>query len=220
MDARSPLSAAVAAHACLRVPIADVAPLRKSPGRPVHVSLLKNADEQTVVAVAALFRAVEHAGQPLTAYREWGVLGCPRFIGRDLIGQAVTEYRREGPPAISPHIIPHRSLHSTSGTLTLALDCHGPNYGVGGGPGHEAEGLLAAFAMLHERPVPGVWLAITRVDPVGRCDTSLGRPADGSAVEAVVVGLTRDGDGPRLTLDVGSGRAAFGFDDLARLLGA
>ncbi|MGL4549538.1 MAG: hypothetical protein ACRC33_00010, partial [Gemmataceae bacterium] len=127
MDDR--LSCSLAAHASLRVPVADVPPLRKAPapGASVPVSLLKNSDEQTVVAVAALLRAVARAGRPAEAYRDWGVLASPRFIGRDMVAQAISDYAREGPWGVSPHVIPHRSLHSTSGTITLALDCRGPN---------------------------------------------------------------------------------------------
>lgn len=198
-----PLDFWVRAWAFRRVPIEGVAPLRKAPSssHKFPLSLLKNADEQTVVVLAALMEAVEGLGQPLDTYRDWGVLGAPRFIGRDCIGQAIPEYTREGPWSVSPHIIPHRSLHSTSGTITLALGSGGPNHGVGGGPDGETEGLLAALAMLWERPVPGVWLTLSRVTPVTHCDISLGRPPDGSAVEALVLALTREGPGVALRMD-------------------
>ncbi|MFQ3593421.1 MAG: hypothetical protein SNJ82_09590 [Gemmataceae bacterium] len=192
----------VPAWAFRRVAIEEIAPLRKNPapGHTFPISLLKNADEQTVVAVAALMQAVERFGQPLTFYRDWAVLAAPRFIGRDCIGQAIPEYTREGPWSVSPHIIPHRSLHSTSGTITLVLGSSGPNHGVGGGPDGETEGLLAALAMLAERPVPGVWLALSRVTPLQDCDCSLGRPRDGSLVEALVLALTREAPGQPLRL--------------------
>ena len=198
-----PLDFWVRAWAFRRVPIEGIASLRKAPasGHTFPVSLLKNADEQTVVVLAALMEAVDRLGAPLEAYRDWGVLGAPRFIGRDCIGQAIPEYTREGPWSVSPHIIPHRSLHSTSGTITLALGSGGPNHGVGGGPDAETEGLLAALAMLGERPVPGVWLTLSQVTPLTRCDSSLGRPPDGSQVEALVLALTREGPGLALQLD-------------------
>jgi hypothetical protein len=69
----------------------------------------------------------------VAAYLNEHIIPC--LIGRDMIGQAVSDFIREGAWGVSPHVIPHRSLHSTSGTITLALDCRGPNYGIGGGPG-------------------------------------------------------------------------------------
>jgi hypothetical protein len=218
----SPLasSATVLAHASRRVPIEDIAPLRKNPAanHKFPLSLLKNADEQTVVVIAALMEAVDRLGQPLEAYRDWAALAAPRFIGRDCIGQAIPEYTREGPWSVSPHIIPHRSLHSTSGTITLALGSGGPNHGVGGGPDGETEGLLTAFAMLHERPIPGVWLALSRVTPLQRCDLALGRPMDGCFVEATVLALTRQGPGLPLTLEFDEVAPRLDLDQLQRVL--
>jgi hypothetical protein len=214
------LTCTLAAHAWMRVAIPDVAPLRKvpAPGATYPVSLLKNSDEQTVVVVAALLRAVARAGLPAEVYRAWGVLASPRFIGRDMIVQSVGDFVREGAWGVSPHVIPHRSLHSTSGTITLALDCRGPNYGIGGGAGGDVEGLLGAFSMVHERPVPGVWLALSRIDPILPTDQATGRPHADSFVEAVVLGLTRDGEGPRLTLELGDGGDELDLSALGRLL--
>jgi hypothetical protein len=197
-----PLDLWVRAWAYRSVSVPEIAPLRKSPSprHKVSPSLLKHADEQTVLAVAALFEAIDSLEASPETFREWGVLGAPRFIGRDCIGQAIPEYTREGPWSVSPHIVPHRSLHSTSGTLSLALSSGGPNHGVGGGPSGESEGLLAALAMLHERPVPGVWLSLSRVTPLERCDCTLGRPADHAQVEALVLALTREGPGRPLRL--------------------
>lgn len=202
-----PLSCCLTAHASLRLPVEAVGPLRRQPGpgKSFPISLLKNADEQTVVVVAALLQAIDRARLPFDTFTDWAALASARFIGRDCIGQAVPAYVREGPWSVSPHVIPHRSLHSTPGTLTLALGAHGPNYGVGSGPEGDVEGLLAAFALLHERPVPGVWLALSRIDPLLPCDPSTGVPAPGSFVEAVVLALSHTGSGPGLELTVGSG---------------
>jgi len=197
-----PLTFWVPTWAYRRAGIEEIAALRKvpAPGHSFPVSLLKNADEQTVVVLGALMAAVDRLGLPLHRYRDWGVLAAPRFIGRDCIGQAIPEYTREGPWSVSPHIIPHRSLHSTSGTLTLALGSGGPNHGVGGGPEGESEGLLCALALLVERAVPGVWLALSRITPLQACDCSLGRPPDGSQIEALVLALTRQAPGQAVRL--------------------
>jgi hypothetical protein len=58
-------------------------------------------------------------------------------------------------------VIPHRSLHSVSGTISQALKIHGPNFGVGGGPHGAAKAMLAAGALLECEPVSGVWVILT-----------------------------------------------------------
>src|SRR5262249_6770324 len=100
-----------------------------------------------------------------TPWHDWGVLAAPRFLGRACLAQALQRFALEGAWGVSPHLIPHRSLHSVSGTVSQALGIHGPNFGVGGGPDSAAEGLLAAAALVAEQRVPGVWLVLTGWDP-------------------------------------------------------
>ena len=214
------LCCTLAASASVRVPVADISSLRKlpAPGTSLPISLLKNADEQTVVVVSALLQAISRAGRPIEDYADWAVLASPRLIGRDAIAQAIVDYGKEGVWGVSPHIIPHRSLHSTSGTLTLVLGSKGPNYGIGGGPDGEVEGLLGAFSMLHERPISGVWLALSRVEPLLACDPTTGRPHPNSMVEAVVMGLSLGGTGTQLKLEMGHSGESLDLSALARLL--
>ena len=90
---------------------------------------------------------------------------------------------------MSPLIIPMLSLHSISGTLSMALGCHGPNFGVGGGEGHLGEALLAATATIREDSCPGLWLVMTECDPEPIPDVH-GRvmaPAEGHAVALALV---------------------------------
>ena len=91
----------------------------------------------------------------------------------------------EGAWGVSPHLIPQRCLHALSGTVSQALKVHGPNFGVGGGPGGPAEVLLAATSMLHCRHLPGVWAVLTSLYPNVPPDPD-GRPPAGS----LCVGLT------------------------------
>jgi hypothetical protein len=147
----------------------EIATLRRHPDTTGRVkfspAFLKHSDEQSVVGLAALFCAVENAGLSIKEMTQWGVLAASRHMGRVATAAVFQRTTREGAAAASPLIIPHRSLHSASGTITQALGIHGPNYGVGGGPGHIGEGILAALTLLAEVELPGLWLVLTEWDP-------------------------------------------------------
>lgn len=155
----------VAAHAALRVPLDSVPAYRQKPhytlASLLPPNLLKHADEQTVIGLAAVLQAIEDFRLDPTGFTAWGVVGAPRFLGRSTMVQALQKFAQEGAWGISPHLIPHRSLHAPSGTLSQALKIHGPNLGVGGGPGASAEGFLVAATLLSRADLPGVWLLLT-----------------------------------------------------------
>lgn len=199
----------LAAHASVRLSGAEAHARRRSPGPAcgkLSPSLLKHADEQTVAGVSAVLHAIDAyrlAPEGPDVFRGWGVIGAARFIGRDVISRDVPDFRKEGPWGVSPHIIPHRSLHSPSGAVSVALNCMGPNYGTGGGAGFETEGLLSALSLLWGRHLPGVWLVVSRVDPPDAdCDGSGGIP-EGVVAEAVALALVPEGTGPRLCVESG-----------------
>ena len=149
--------------------LAALPALRRQPGpvigEPIPASLLKHADEQTVAGLAAVAHAVRDFGLAGQSFAQWGVLGAPCFPGRVCAAAAVSQFLEEGALGVSPHIIPHRSTHSLSGTISLAFQMRGPNYGVGGAPGAVVEGLLAALALVVEERPPGLWLVLTEWDP-------------------------------------------------------
>jgi hypothetical protein len=159
------ISAAVLARAVVRADGAALKSLRQSPGPavgdPLPANFLKHADEQTVAGVAAMLRAANEYGIADADFTRWGVLAAPRFLARAMVAQAVKRFGQEGAWGVSPHLIPHRSLHSVSGTVSQALHLHGPNFGVGGGPWGAAKALLAAAAMLECDRLPGVWVILT-----------------------------------------------------------
>jgi hypothetical protein len=93
------------------------------------------------------------------------VVAAPRFLGRATLTTALQRFAAEGAWGISPHLIPHRSLHAVSGTISQALQIHGPNFGVGGGPGAEVEAMLTGAALLSAGEVPGVWVVLTGWHP-------------------------------------------------------
>jgi hypothetical protein len=189
---------------------ADALPaLRQKPGppldEPLPASFLKHADAQTVVALAAVLQAIHRHGLTASRFTDWGVLAAPRFLGREALAAALQRFASEGAWGISPHVIPHHSLHSLSGTLSQALQIHGPNFGVGGGPDGAAEGLLTAAALLVGDQLPGVWVIWSGWEP----EPTPGR--NGHAVPPVVcaaalalVAAVPDWEGPRLRISLDS----------------
>jgi hypothetical protein len=159
----------VAARGVVQATAAEIATLRPQlgpvGGKPLPAGFVKHLDEQTVVGLAAVYRATHEHDLDASGFGDWGVLAAPRFFGRAAMAAAVQRFAAEGAWGISPHLIPHRSLHSLSGSISQALVIRGPNFGVGGGPEGAGEGLLAALALTSRREVPGVWIVLTGWDP-------------------------------------------------------
>lgn len=159
----------VGAFATASVPLPDVPARRAAPGppgiKPVPLKHMKHADDQTVAGVSALLHAVHAAGWAEKSFRDWVAIGVPRFVGRMNIAFAVSQSLRDPSWSVSPNIIPNQSLHSLSGTISLALGLHGPNFGVGGGPNAVAEGLLAAISTMQSGRLPGIWVVLTQLEP-------------------------------------------------------
>jgi hypothetical protein len=136
-----------------------------------------------------MYQALARCQVPVADFRDWCVVAVPRSIGRLPLANALTKFRAEGAWGVSPHLIPHRSLHSVSGTISQALKIHGPNFGVGGGPGGAGEGLLTAATLVVGDRLPGVWLVLTgwRSEPTQENQTD-----DGSSnvCQALALALT------------------------------
>jgi hypothetical protein len=224
----------LAAQGRVRVPVEVLPELRRRPG-PVPpdtlpASFLKHADEQTVAGLAAVYHAIDEHGLAGTDFTDWGVLGAPRFLGRNTMAAAIARFTAEGAWGVSPHLIPHRTLHSLSGTISHALKVQGPNYGVGGGPGAVFEALLAAASLLHCRRLPGLWVVWTLMDPELPPVPS-GQPVPGTFAVSLALALVPARPGvllPRLQVSVdvhppaGNGRQGqgepFGLEGLQQLL--
>jgi hypothetical protein len=170
-----------------------VADLRRQPGPPGIVSLpptlLKHADEQTVVGLSAILHAIAAHGLQDVSFTDWGVLAAPRLLARSTMIVSLQRFLAEGAWGVSPHVIPHRSLHSSSGTVSHALKIHGPNFGVGGGAEGAVELLLAAVAMLERRQLPGLWLMWTAQEPEGDMDLA-GQGDPNTICRGLAVALT------------------------------
>jgi hypothetical protein len=126
---------------------------------------LKHADEQTVIAVQAVDRAICDHGLDAACQRDWPIIAAPRFPGRLAGIESLKRFKTGGGPALSPHLIAQHSLHSVSGALSVLLGSHGPNLGVGGGADALREGLLAALTMARPHRAGGAWLVLTAWNP-------------------------------------------------------
>ena len=212
----------VAARARVRIPLEAAAELRRCPvpGSNLPATFLKHADEQSIVGLAAVYRAIHDHGLNPEGFHHWSVLGGSCALGRPTLASALQKFFEEGAWGVSPHLIPHRSLHSLSGTISHALKIHGANYGVGGGPSSPAETLLAAAAMLGTERVPGVWVVLTTLDPDAAPDRA-GNLPPGTHLLGIALALTlpaAEPIGPRLCLRAGEPTALTGPPlDLPRL---
>ena len=132
---------------------------------PLPAASVKHSDEQTIAALAAVLTAIHKYDLTGVDFTNWGVLAAPRFLGRQALAHTLQRYAAEGAWGISPHVIPHRLLHAVSGTISLTLRIHGPNFGVDGMPGGTAQLLATAMAVLSTGQVPGVWTVMTGWHP-------------------------------------------------------
>jgi hypothetical protein len=143
---------------------------RVSAAAPWPPTLLKHADEQTVVGLSAILHAIAAHGLQNISFTDWGVLAAPRLLARSAMIVSLQRFLAEGAWGVSPHVIPHHSLHSMSGTISHALKMHGPNFGVGAGHEGAVEVLFSAIAMLQQRQLPGLWVVWTALEPEGEMD--------------------------------------------------
>jgi hypothetical protein len=156
----------IATWGVVRVPWEEIARLRRNPGPAEglpNLPQLKLADEQTVLAMAAVLQACQRAGLAPTSFRDWSILGAPKYMGRPRLAQAIHRFQKQGVRAVSPLVIPMLSQHSVAGTLSLLLGCHGPTFGVGACTSSPADALLNGLCLLDR--CPGVWAVMTAYDP-------------------------------------------------------
>ena len=163
---------------------------------------LKHAEDQTVLALMTVRAALEQQGWQGHSFAEWGVIAAPNLFGRISIAQTIQRYHQEGAWGVSPHLIPHQSLHAMSGTISQALKIVGPNFGVNGGANAGPDAFLIAAAMMMDGRLPGIWIVLTGYE-------SEWIPAPGGTnsvapmCEAVALALTSElpnSVGPSLTI--------------------
>jgi Beta-ketoacyl synthase, N-terminal domain len=192
-DVTTTLRCHVAAAACLNADADAIARMRKEPmtlgAQKLPVSVVKLADEQSVLAIATVREAMANGAWHEPAFADWGVIAAPNWFGRVTYAGALQRYQQEGAWGVSPHLIPQQSLHALSGTISQALKIHGPNFGVGGGPNSAADAFLLAAALLADGQLPGLWLVLTGYETewIPAAD---GRPTPAPVCNAAALALT------------------------------
>jgi hypothetical protein len=209
---------ALAACAWLSVGFRDTSALRSQAAQAFQATLgagvLKQADEQSLVALRAVRQALDDARMAPGSTSDWGMVASARTPGRRRVAEQLVKFHEQGAWAASPHIIPHCSLHSLAGLLSQALGIHGPNFGTGGMIGAESEAFWAAIALLYGENLPGVWVVLTGWDSEAlsaddaHCQAAVlglrrlsGRGVDGGRVDTAHFSVGPDAVGPRLTLE-------------------
>jgi hypothetical protein len=214
--------ATVTAHGAISLPLLEVEALRAKPGDAPGIAqivkTLRNADPQTVAAIAALLQAIDRAGWKDRSFADWGVIGCPRFVGRMVICNTIWRFFGDPKYSINPHVIPNFSLHSLSGAASIALGMHGQNLGVGGGPENLPEGLLASLSILAEGRLPGIWLLLSECDPEPTPDEQ-GNPTNAVSVHAVALAIQLQSAGVGSLRLVRNFDAAIGSNSIRELAG-
>jgi hypothetical protein len=207
------LEAGAAGHVLCEFTKREIAEFRRRPGAlpegwaPVQPSVLRQSDDQTITALAAITRLLADLDSSHHHRLErWGLLTACRFVGRSNLVIALNRFRAEGVWGVSPHLIPHYALHSPSGTLSLALGLHGPNLGIGGGLYSGFEGLLTALTWIKGGIVPGVCLVFCGWHPEFVPDPQ-GEPTNPCRCLALALALVPAGsaagqvDRPRLRVE-------------------
>lgn len=175
-------------HAAVEVRLSEVAALRDAPGLatdpPLPKRFLRYCDEQTVVGMAAVLRAIHRLPDPRPEFDRWGVLAASCQAGRIMGAAALIGTRKIGPQGVSPHVVPQSSLHSPASAVSVALSMHGPHFGIGGGPEAFDEGLLAACSMVSQPH----WLTLTAWEMEPSLDAE-GIPISDPICRGLAIGL-------------------------------
>jgi len=198
-------SCGILAAAGVRVPWAEIPDLRKNVGShrgEALAPIVRQSDEQTVLALAAVLRATGSAGWHSRSFANWGVVASGRSFGRLRFDAAIERYRRLQTRGASPFVVPHVPLHALSGTLSIALGMHGPNYGVSGNADHVSETLLAALGLIERENVEGLWVVVCDFDPEPSLNDD-GEPARAVDGQAAALAISRGPSAIELTLGPG-----------------
>jgi hypothetical protein len=224
------LRCAIATHAAVRATPEMLAQWRRQPppvaGQPVPTTFLKHSDDQTVALLAAVHQAIVRVGWLGRSFADWGAVAAPSFFGRQGMALAVQRYAQEGAWGVSPHVVPHQSLHAPSGTVSQLLKMHGPNFGINGGPMACNEAFLVAATLLAEAAVPGLWLLLSGHErecvPIENGKATDGDSAPPPVCEALALALVLAGPDDGLCLRIGPDAAEAGRDvfSLAALIAA
>ena len=157
----------IVGHAACAARLSEIAALRDAAGPPGAPALpprfLRHCDEQTVVGIHAVLRAIA----ALPSGRGVGgdaIVAASCQAGRIMAAKSLALLKTGGAVTVSTHIVPQASLHSVAGAVSVALGMHGPHLGVSGGADALAEGLLAAITLAADAGAARVWLVVSEWD--------------------------------------------------------
>lgn len=182
----------IAGHAVCEARLSEIAALRDAAVPPGVAVLpprfLRHCDEQTVVGMHAVLRAIAAlpaAGRSLAGD---AVVAASCQAGRIMAAKSLALLKTGGAVTVSTHIVPQASLHSVAGAVSVALGMHGPHVGVSGGPDALAEGLLSAITLAATAGAPRVWLVVTEWDDEPTLDAT-GAATDDPLCRALAIAI-------------------------------
>jgi hypothetical protein len=186
-----PLELSILAAGTTRMTMAELDAVRKESLRclPRFLSpqLLKHSDEQTLASLVAVSEAIRSANMELGDFPDWAIVSSSKNLGRSDFAAVIDKYRQEGPWGVSVQVIPHCTAHAVAGTISLALDCHGPCIGVG----REAEAFHSAACVLRRSDWFRVWIVLSSWSPEPSID-STGRAKSDAFCLAAAIAVTRE----------------------------
>lgn len=185
------LECAVTSYAITKLADQDVQPLRRQsdtlPGN-LGNSVLKHSDEQTLTALVAVKEAISRFETAPESYDNWGVVFSSRYLGRAAFANSLNKFAVDGPWNVSVQVVPNRSLHSPASMVGLALGCHGPCVGVGGGLDGETDAWFTAASLLDQHSLGGVWLMFSGWEPDEHVDLE-GNPTNPTLCTTLALAL-------------------------------
>jgi hypothetical protein len=189
-----PVELSIIAGATARLTMPELAAIRKEsfdtfPKR-LSPQLLRHSDDQTLAALVAVSEATKSANLRNHGFQDWVIVSSSRNLGRSAFAAVIDKYRSEGPWGVSVQVIPHCTAHAVAGTISLALESHGPCIGAGGDTDGEVEALFSTACILRNSDWHGAWIVFSCWLPELEIDSS-GRPTADSTCFAAAVAVTR-----------------------------
>jgi hypothetical protein len=193
----------------------ELAAIRKTPpacfSARLAPQLLKHSEEQTLASLVAVYQAMADFELTDQDYSQWAVVSSSRYMARSAFAAVIDKYRVDGPWGVSVQVIPHRTPHAVAGTISLALQAHGPCIGMNGGQGGDNSALISLPCLLRNSERPGAWMVFSGWSPELAIDRS-GKSISDSTCVAVALALTA-GQSAGLR-----GRIRFDAPDAAQIL--
>lgn len=194
----------IVGHAACAARLSEIAALRDAAGPAGAPALpprfLRHCDEQTVVGIHAVLRAVAALPSAGDGVGGDAVVAASCQAGRIMAAKSLALLKTGGAVTVSTHIVPQASLHSVAGAVSVALGMHGPHLGVSGGADALAEGLLAAITLATDAGVPRVWLVVSEWDDEPALDAT-GAATDDPVCRALALAI-EPGSSAALGLEV------------------